>query len=260
MTLVAAVNSNRWAGQLWTHLSTRVVVSNLSGIFAAMAVLGALLVWSRAWNGVVRRVVVWCHEWGHVVAAVLCGGRVSGMRLNHETSGATNFRLRRRRRAKFRQTFVAFCGNPSPGVVGLILVACVANGYAYAGLVVLTLFVVGTVVLIRNWWGLGLVLGAAVLLGACTWLVSPVLAAWPVLAVAAVLIWGGLRDIFVAVGNRRAGAGARSAGGTLADANSDSAQVAKAWHVPRWAIEGAWLVLWGICVVGSVALVVWPPS
>jgi hypothetical protein len=234
------------------------VLSQLAGVFAAMTILAALLVWSRLWPGVVRRCVVWCHEWGHVVAAVLCHGKISGMRLNYETSGVTNFRLRKGRGAKRRRVFVAFCGQISPGVVGLILVACARGGYAYAGLAVLTLFVVGTVLLIRNWWGLALVVLGAGALALCTWLVSPAQAAWPVLAVAMILIWGGLRDIFVAIGNRRRSGKPEKGAGRVVDDGSDGSRVARELHISPQTVEAAWLLVWAATAAGAGAVVFWP--
>jgi hypothetical protein len=109
---------------------------------------------------VTRNAVTIVHEGGHALAAVLTGRRLSGIRLESDTSGVTTSRGRPTGPG---MVLTAFCGYPAPALVGLGAAWLLADGRAagllYASLVLLALVLVQ----VRNLWGL-LTVGATGLL------------------------------------------------------------------------------------------------
>ncbi|MCS3778544.1 M50 family metallopeptidase [Tsukamurella ocularis] len=130
---------------------------------AAAALL--LVLWQPAWRRA-RYVVTIAHEGGHAVIAVLCGRRLSGVRLHSDTSGLTVSRGRPRGPGMVA-TFAA--GYPAPTVIGLVAAVLLSRGYALAALWTAVLLLALLLVQIRNVFGLYVVLLAAAVVAAVSW-------------------------------------------------------------------------------------------
>lgn len=143
----------------------------------ATALAAVVVVVPGAWR-TARHLLTIVHEGGHAAAALLSGRRLSGIRLHADTSGLTLTHGRSRGPGMIA---TAFAGYPAPAFVGLgaaLLVSVERDLLAlWAGLLLLTLVLLQ----IRNFYGLYVVLVAAVLAVGVTWWGSPVahgLAAW----------------------------------------------------------------------------------
>jgi preprotein translocase subunit SecG len=204
-------------------------------------VIGALLLlptWPRLKHGITI-----VHEAGHGFAATVTGRRLAGIRLHSDTSGLT-VSLGRPRGPGMALTLLA--GYPAPSAAGVLVAAAVAAGHAAIalwGAIVLLLLVL---VQIRNWYGLWSVLGAGAVVGAVTWFADPAWQMRAALALAALLVLGGLRAAVELPGARRG------------DGGSDADQLARITRVP----VAVWLLLFVVlglaAVAGAGALLVAP--
>lgn len=159
-------------------------------LLATVSAAGVVLVPSL-WQ-VARHLLTIVHEGGHAAAALVSGRRLSGIRLHADTSGLTVSRGRTR---GLGMVATAFSGYPAPALVGLGTAALISLERdllaLWAGLLLLALVLLQ----IRNFYGLYVVLVAAVLLVGVTWWGSPVvqgLAAW---GLASFLLLGAPRTV-----------------------------------------------------------------
>jgi hypothetical protein len=162
---------------------------------AVLAGVGLPVGWPRLRHGVTI-----VHEAGHGFAATLTRRRLAGIRLHSDTSGLT-VSVGRTRGPGMVLTLAA--GYPAPPVAGVLGVAAVAWGHAAAALWAALVLLAAVLVQIRNWFGLWSVLLSAALVGAATWLLD---SAWHMriaLALAGVLLVGGLRAAVELPGSRR---------------------------------------------------------
>lgn len=153
----------------WDRIVTDIVARSPApgaSVLVGTAVAALLLVlWRPAWRRG-RHVVTIAHEGGHGVVAVLCGRRLSGIRLHSDTSGLTVSRGRPRGPGMIA-TFAA--GYPAPTVVGLVAAGLLSRGYALAALWAAVLLLALLLVQIRNFFGLYVVLLAAAVVVAVSW-------------------------------------------------------------------------------------------
>jgi hypothetical protein len=204
---------------------------------AAIAVLvavGAPAAWRR-----VRHGVTIVHEAGHGFAATLTRRRLAGIRLHSDTSGLT-VSVGRPRGPGMVLTLAA--GYPAPAAAGLAGVLAVTAGHAGAALWGALLLLAAVLVQIRNWFGLWTVLVCGVLVGAATWLLD---GAWQMriaLALAGVLLLGGLRAAVELQTSRR-----RERGG-----GSDADQLARITVLPAV----GWVALFTLLALAAVGAAV----
>lgn len=205
--------------------------------------LGLVLVaWRPAWRRV-RHVVTIAHEGGHAALALLTGRRLQGIRLHSDTSGLTVSRGRPRGPG---MVLTAAAGYPAPAAVGAVAATLVAAGRATAALWATVLLLALMLLVIRNFFGLWvlLVVGAGAV--AVTWWGSAAAQVAIAHVVTWVLLLGAPRAVVELWGERR-----RLRGGGRSDAD----QLAALTRVPAV----LWVVLFGVltgagAVLGALAL------
>lgn len=114
----------------------------------------------------VRHLVTLLHEAGHVLVAALAGRRVRGVRLHADTSGLT---LSRGRPRGPGMVATLLAGYPAPALVGALGALLLGAGYAAALLWALVLTCALLLVLVRNLFGLWVVLVTGALVAALSW-------------------------------------------------------------------------------------------
>jgi len=127
---------------------------------------------------VARHLLTIVHEGGHATAALVSGRKLSGIKLHADTSGLTVSRGKARGPGMM---LTAVAGYPAPALAGLggaLLISLERDLLAlWSGLFLLALLLLQ----IRNFYGLYVMVVAALLLVAVTWWGNPVthgLAAW----------------------------------------------------------------------------------
>lgn len=203
-------------------------------VVGVVLVVGVLLLAPPVWPRL-RHAVTVVHEAGHGFAATLTRRRLAGIRLHSDSSGLT-VSVGRPRGPGMAITLLA--GYPAPSVVGVLVAWAVAAGHAAAALWGALVLLVLVLVQIRNWFGLWVVLVGGLLVGAVTWFADPVWQMRAALAVAALLVLGGLRAVVELPAARRR------------DGASDADQLARTTRLPT----GFWLlvfVLVGLAGVGA---------
>ena len=129
------------------------------------AVALALVAVPQAW-WVTRHVVTIAHEGAHGVAALLAGRRLSGIRLHSDTSGLT---VSRGRSTGPGMVVTALAGYPGPALLGLGFAWLLRERHALAVLWLAVLLLALLLLQIRNFYGLYVVLVAAVGVLAVSW-------------------------------------------------------------------------------------------
>lgn len=206
-------------------------------LVGAIAVLGLVLVLYRRCWPVTRLLVTITHEGAHALAALLVGRRLSGIRLNSDTSGLTVSSGRPRGPGMI---FMLAAGYLGPALAGLGAAWMLADGRSVAVLWLLVVVLSLMLLLIRNAYGLLvlLVAGGAVFL--ISWYLSP---GWQS-AVAYLLTWVLLisapKPIVELIMQRR----------ERRDHGSDVDQLARLTRIPG----GLWAGFFLICSVAGLAL------
>lgn len=195
-----------------------------------------LVLWRPAWRRA-RHVVTIAHEGGHAVTAVLCGRRLSGVRLHSDTSGLTVSRGRPRGPGMVA-TFAA--GYPAPTVIGLVAAVLLSRGYALAALWAAVLLLALLLLQIRNFFGLYVVLLAAAVVVAVSCWAAPDAK----VALAHVGTW------FLLFGAPRAVAELQSLRRRGRGQESDADQLARLTRIPG----GVWVALFAATTVGGALL------
>jgi hypothetical protein len=180
---------------------------------AIVATIAALAVLGPTWR-LVRVAVTGVHEVGHAVAGLAVGARVTGIRLETDTSGRTEWTYTGEP-GRLRRAWVAWWGYPAPPLAGALGAWAVAAGHARPFVAVLAAIVLAVLVWwVRNAWGVVVCVGGAAALGLAAWL-GPAPAALAGIAVVVVLVVGGWRTTIEHLVRRRS------------DPDSDSRQVAR---------------------------------
>lgn len=228
-------------GELWRRVIAVSPAPGALDVVGVVVVVGALLLlptWPR-----LRHAITIVHEAGHGLAATLTRRRLAGIRLHSDSSGLT-VSVGRPRGPGMAITLLA--GYPAPSAAGVLVAWAVASGHAAAALWGALVLLLLVLVQIRNWFGLWSVLVAGAVVGTVSWFADPAWQMRAALAVAALLVLGGLRAaVELPAARRRDGA-------------SDADQLARTTRVPT----GFWLlvfVLAGLAgVAGAGALLVAP--
>lgn len=220
------------AAGLWARITAPSPVPGALDLVVVTALVGALLVlptWPRLRHGITI-----VHEAGHGFAATLTGRRLAGIRLHSDTSGLT-VSVGRPRGPGMAITLLA--GYPAPSAAGVLVAWAVAEGHAAAALWGSLVLLLLVLVQIRNWFGLWSVLVAGALVGAATWLADPAWRMRVALAIAVLLVAGGLRATAELPAARRH------------DGRSDADQLAAVTRVPA----GFWLLVLVLAALAGVA-------
>jgi len=203
----------------------------------AIAALGLLLVLYRRTWPVTRLLVTITHEGAHALAAVLVGRRLSGIRLNSDTSGLTVSRGKSRGPGMVIMLAVGYLG---PAVAGLGSAALLAAGHS-VGLLWLAVLVLSLMLLmIRNAYGLLVLLVAGGAVFAISWYLTP---SWQS-AVAYLITWilliAAPKPVIELIAQRY----------HRQDRGSDVDQLARLTRVPG----GLWAALFLLCNLAGLAL------
>lgn len=167
----------------WSELTERVLVTQPVPEPVTVAVLGvvALALVLVAWP-VTRMIITIIHEAGHAAVALLTGRRLTGIRLHSDTSGLT---VSRGRPHGPGMVATLLAGYLAPALVGFGAAGLLASERAALLLALLVVVLSLMLVMIRNFFGLlVLIIGLAVV-GSVVWFLEPVQQSW----VAYVLTW-----------------------------------------------------------------------
>lgn len=181
-------------------VSTQPPLEPAAAAVALGIALAALLPWP-AWRRT-RHLLTILHEGGHAAAALATGRRLAGIRLHRDTSGLTVSRGRPRGPG---MVLTAAAGYPAPALVGLGVALLVGARRPLLALWLGLLLLALVLLLVRNLFGLWVVLVTAGALLAITWWGSPLVhgtAAW---ALTAFLLLGAPRAVVELQRGRRGG-------------------------------------------------------
>ncbi|QGN34688.1 M50 family peptidase [Microlunatus sp. Gsoil 973] len=207
------------------------------GLVGTIAVLGLVLVLYRRCWPITRLLVTITHEGAHASAALLVGRRLTGIRLNSDTSGLTVSRGRARGPGMIIMLAVGYLG---PALAGLGAAAMLVAGHSIGLLWLLVALLTVMLLLIRNFYGVLVLLVAGAAVFAISWYVPP---AWQS-AVAYLITWVLLiaapKPVVELIMQRRQGG----------DRGSDVAQLARLTRIPG----GLWAGFFLICSLFGLAL------
>lgn len=210
-----------------------------------LGVVALLVVGSPVGYRLVRHLVTLVHEAGHALVALLSGRRLTGIRLHADTSGVTVSRGRPRGPG---MVATLLAGYPAPAVFALGAAWLLTRGYAVGLLWLVVASCAVMLVLIRNLYGLWVVLVLGGGVGALSWLLPAGVLGWVGYLIVWVLLLAAPRSV-VELARQRRGGRART---------SDADQLAGLTGVPAllWvggfalgttgaALAGGWLLLTG---------------
>lgn len=202
-----------------------------AGAGVALAVVALVLTWSPAGRRLLRHPVTLLHEAGHALVALLVGRRLAGVRLHSDTSGVT---VSRGRPDGPGVVAVLVSGYPAPAVAGLAGAVLVGQGYAAGWLWSFVLACALLLLLVRNVFGLWVVLVSGGAVAALSWTApGPVLVGAAQLAAWALLLSAPRAVLGLQRARRRRGGG-----------GSDADQLARLTGVPAVLWVG---VFWLVC-------------
>jgi hypothetical protein len=130
------------------------------------------------------------HELGHAFAGLMTGRVITGIKLNKDQSGTTHSIGR----PGLGAVWSGFWGYPAPAVVGAALVWAAINGWSSAALSAGTIVLVLTLLFIRNFYGVLIMLGCAAASWVLAWYAPGVLLGYITLSLGIALLVGGIRD------------------------------------------------------------------
>lgn len=163
-----------------------------STLAAVSGLLALMIVWPHGVWRISRTAVTIAHEGGHALVAVLCGRRLSGIRLHSDTSGLT---VSRGRAGGPGMVFTALAGYMTPSLLGLGASVLVVGGYTQLLLVVVLTLLLATLFYVRNLYGGFAVVMTAVLIGLVGWYGDPAVRVVFTAGLAWFLLLGGLRAV-----------------------------------------------------------------
>lgn len=205
-------------------------------------VIGAaalLLTWSPVGYRLVRHLATLLHEAGHALVAVLVGRRLSGIRLHSDTSGLT---VSRGRPTGPGMVATLLAGYPAPAIVGLGGAWLVSQGYAAGSMWALVVLCALMLLLIRNLYGLWVVLVTGVGVAVLSWTATP-----QILSIAAYLmVWS-----LLLVAPRAVVELQRSRRRKRHSTRSDADQLAGLTRVPAGLWIGVFWIVSVACLVGG---------
>lgn len=193
-------------------------------VLLTAAVAAAVVLWPPAWRRC-RHALTIAHEAGHAAVAVLGGRRLGGIRLHSDTSGLT---LSRGRPRGPGMVLTAAAGYPAPALAGLGAAVLLAEGRSLAVLWLAVLVLALVLVVVRNPFGLLVVLVAGASVVAVSWWGREVVQSWA----AWTLTWFLLLGSPVAVLEMQAGRRRRRGAGGTRGGTSDADVLARLTPLP----------------------------
>jgi hypothetical protein len=223
----------------WPALFTPTVPIGVSpaillGVLAAAAALSIPRV-TWQWFGLFTTLV---HELGHAVAAILTGRVVHGIRIRRNHSGdalSTG-------RGTLGIVISGMLGYPAPAIVGAAQLWSVFNGYTAIALFVGGVMLVATLLVIRNLFGVLVVLASAAVSSLLWFYATPEVQGNALLVIGTALLVGAVRGLAAVIGVHL--------GHRDRLATSDAYLLYQRTHVP----SPVWLALFAIVVCGCVVV------
>jgi hypothetical protein len=200
----------------------------------AIAVLGLVLVLYRRCWPVTRLLVTITHEGAHALAALLVGRRLTGMRLNSDTSGVTLSRGRPRGPGMVIMLAMGYLG---PALAGLGAAGLLTAGYSIGLLWLFVVLLSLMLLLIRNAYGLLVLLVAGGLTVVISWYLPPIWQSAVAYLITWVLLIAAPKPVVELMAQRR----------QRADRGSDVDQLARLTRVPGGLWAAAFLL---VCIAG----------
>lgn len=222
--------------EIW-HRATSTQPAPSPRLVGAIAVIGLLLVLYRPCWPVTRLLVTITHEGAHALAALLVGRRLSGIRLNSDTSGLTVSRGRPRGPGMIIMLAVGYLG---PALAGLGAAWMLAAGRSIGLLWLFVLLLTLMLLLIRNAYGLLVLLVAGGGVFAISWYLTPGWQSAVAYLITWVLLISAPKPIIELIMQRR----------QSRDHGSDVDQLARLTRIPG----GLWAGFFLICSVAGLAL------
>lgn len=226
-----------WTGipyEIWRR-STTTQPAPEPWVVAAIGMVALVVVASPLWP-LVRMLATITHEGGHALVALLTGRRLTGIRLHSDTSGVT-LSVGRPRGAGMLLTLLA--GYPAPALTGVGAAVLLGSGYA-VGVLWLAVALLGVMLLLmRNLYGIAVILGVGTAVALLTWFAPAVWQSWIAYGVCWLLLWSAPRPVVELARHPRPG--------------SDVDQLRRLTRIPR----GVWLALFGLVATGAVVTGTW---
>ncbi|WP_026819683.1 M50 family metallopeptidase [Arthrobacter castelli] len=182
------------AGQWFDRLldgftqATPVVPSQVT-LLAIVAAAVVLAVPKATWRYFGLFVTV-IHELGHAFAGLFTGQRLTGIRIHSDQSGSTHSLGR----GGWRLVWTGFWGYPAPALVGAALIWCALSGWHPAALSVSAVVIAVTLLFIRNWYGVLVILGCVLASAALLIYVDRSTLGYITLMLGVALVVGAVRD------------------------------------------------------------------
>lgn len=210
----------------------------LSALAVVVALVGVPAIWLSA-----RYPVTIVHEMGHVIMARLCGRSISGIRVHTDTSGLA---VTRGAPYGLGMALTSMAGYLAPGAVGLACVWSAMSARAGLALVGVLGLLLAALLLVRNVWGLAVVLSCLIGVIAAVQSVNPVLVTGVVLVLGLLLVMGSVRAVIeLCLLHRR---------GEAADSDAFGAAAAVKGLIPATVWLGIFSLGTGVCAVLSLWL------
>jgi hypothetical protein len=222
---------------IWVRATTvQPPLPTTSVVLVGLIVLA--VVWSPPGYRLVRHVITLVHESGHALVAKLSGRRLRGIQLHSDTSGLT---LTKGRPKGPGMVATLAAGYPAPSVLGLLGAVVLGLGYAAGLLFAMVLACVVVLLLIRNLYGLWVVLATGGAVAALAWLAPSAVLVWVATAVVWALLLAAPRSVVELQMQRRRGQGH----------GSDVDQLARLTRVPAALWVGVFLVFGLATLIGG---------
>ena len=202
--------------------------------------VAALLSIPRAtwkWFGLFATLV---HELGHAFAAILSGRVVKGIRIRRDHSGDAMSTGR----GSLGTVLSGVFGYPAPAIVGAALLWSVFSGYTAAALLIGGVILVLTVLVIRNAFGIVVVLASAGVAALLWFYATPEVQGYALLVLGVALLVGSVRGLVTVVGVHTSRRDQLRA--------SDAYLLYKRTHVP----SPVWLAIFAALIGASVVFAV----
>ncbi len=214
-------------------------------VVAVLGLAALLITWSPPGYRLLRHLVTLVHEAGHALIAKLSGRRLRGIRLHSDTSGLT---LTRGRPSGPGMVATLLGGYPAPALFGLLGAWVLGRGYAAALLWGMVLACAVVLVLVRNLYGLWVVLATGVAVAALSWLATATVLVWVATALVWALLLAAPRSVVELQVQRRRGHGR----------GSDVDQLSRLTKLPAVIWVSAFFVLCTAALVGGGWLLLRP--
>jgi hypothetical protein len=190
------------------------------------------------WFGLFATLV---HELGHAVAAILSGRVVHGIRIRRNHSGDAMSSGR----AGFGTVLSGVFGYPAPAIVGAALLWSVFNGYTAVALFVGGVILILTLLVIRNLFGVLVVLASAGVAALLWFSATPEVQAYALLVLGVALLVGAVRGLLTVVGVHTRRRGQLQ--------TSDAYLLYKSTGVP----SPVWLLIFAVLIAAGIGVAVW---